>query len=124
MNGVEHKRMYRVEKFLPTECPKCRHRFLEEGKDYAKFLGDIVDGQKRIRESTGYDIIVCEKCHNFTARLMVEAYQLSDHEKAESYLREGFVNLQIVEAFGSHVQDTHEVFTSMPQLRVRVLKLQ
>lgn len=35
---MESRRMYRVEKFLPTECPKCQTRFLVESRDYGRFL--------------------------------------------------------------------------------------
>ncbi|MDP3735237.1 MAG: hypothetical protein Q8R39_02295 [bacterium] len=117
------KPMFRVEKFLPNECPKCRHHFLKEGEDYVRLFGDIIDGRKILRETTGYDIIICDKCKNCTARVMIEAYHVSDRTKAEALFREGFINLQPVESFGSHIEDAHEIFTEIPGLRVRSLKL-
>ena len=116
------KVMFRVEKFIPTECPKCQQLFLKEGQDYARLLGDIKAGRKMIRETTGYDIITCKKCKNFTARVMIEACQVSDRENSEVLLTKGFVNLQEVEAFGNLTEDAHEVFTSMPGLQVRSLE--
>ena len=116
------KKMFRVEKFIPTECPKCKSPFREEARDYIRLFGDIVEGQKVVRETTGHDIIICKKCENITARVMIEACQVFDRNKAVALLREGFVNLQLVQAFGNHAEDAHEVFTSMPGLRVRSLK--
>lgn len=103
------KTMYRVEKFLPPACPKCQYAFKVENTDYNLLLGDIVEGKKVIRTNEGYDIIVCVHCGNFTARLLVEAWQVGDRKRAEEFLREGFVNLKEVTGFGDQMQDFHEI---------------
>ncbi|OGY78596.1 MAG: hypothetical protein A3B74_04410 [Candidatus Kerfeldbacteria bacterium RIFCSPHIGHO2_02_FULL_42_14] len=105
--------MYRVEKFLPPECPKCRHVFQKESSDYTLLLGDIVEGKKVVRETVGYGIIVCSHCENFTARLPVEAWQVGDRKRATGLLNEGFVNLKKVISIGSHTQDFHEIHGSL-----------
>ncbi|MCI0462460.1 MAG: hypothetical protein L0Z62_36375 [Gemmataceae bacterium] len=111
--------MYHVEKFLPPECPKCRVRFQQEGKDYARLLGDILDGKKTIRETTGYIIIVCAHCENMTACWPLETYQLGDKKKAEALVRDkGFVNLIQVEARGSMTRDSHAICGQASDLRV------
>lgn len=102
--------MYHVEKFLPSECPKCRARFRQEGTDYARLLGDIIDGKKSFRKTNGYRIIVCTHCENMTACWPLESYQLGDKEKAEALVKDqGFVNLVQVVAVGNMTQDRHMV---------------
>jgi hypothetical protein len=118
---METRTMYRVEKFLPPECPKCRARFKQEGKDYSLLLGDIVGGRKRVRPLVGYTIIVCSHCENMTARLNLEDWQLGSREKAETLLEQGFVNLQEVKAVGSMAREYHAVHMKMPGIRVEGL---
>ena len=79
--------MYRVEKFLPPECPKCRARFQQEGQDYNPLLGDIVNGKKTIRETRGYYIIVCSHCENMTACLPLEQYQVQTRRERKHWSR-------------------------------------
>jgi hypothetical protein len=123
MAELATKIMYRVEKFLPPECPKCRARFQQEGKDYARLLGDIIDGKKTIRETTGYYIIVCAHCENMTACWPLEAHQIGDKKKAEALVKDkGFVNLIQVEARGSMTQDSHAICGRVPDLRVESIK--
>ncbi len=119
---MKTRTMYRVEKFLPSECPKCRARFIQEGHDYSRLLGDIVDGRKRIRPLVGYTIIVCSHCENMTARLNLEDWQLGDRNKAEALLEQGFVNLQEVKAVGSMAREYHAVHMKMPCIRVEGLE--
>ena len=112
--SVPTRKMWHVEKFLPTECPKCRKEFKNQ-IDWSLLLGDIVDGKKKIRETKGYDIINCAYCGNHTARVELESYTLSDRAKAERFLGEGFVNLCEVKVFG-HMEDTHMVYTHQPNI--------
>lgn len=119
MDRLATKIMYRVEKFLPAECPKCQTRFQQEGKDYARLLGDIVQGVKTIRQTNGYYIIVCTHCENMTACWPLESYQLGDKGKAEALVNNsGFVNLTQVEAIGNMARDCHTVHGRVPDLRV------
>jgi hypothetical protein len=104
---MQKKTMYLVEKFLPPECPKCRAGFKEEGKDYGRLLGDLVDGKKRFRETPGYSIIVCAHCENMTMRIDQESWQVSDQAQAEALLSQGFVNLREVIAIGNMAVDHH-----------------
>lgn len=108
----EKKTMYHVEKFLPTECPKCRHALNSEGVDYKCLLG-------RIRETTGYDIIICSHCSNFTARVPLESWQVGDKQRAKELVQQGFVNLQEVVGYGTHAQDHHAVYAELLELRVQ-----
>jgi len=115
--------MYHVEKFLPPECPKCRARFQHEGKDYVRLLGDIINGTKTIRETSGYRIIVCSHCENVTACWPLETYQVGDKKKAQALVKDkGFVNLIQVEATGSMTQDAHAICGKVPDLRVESIK--
>jgi hypothetical protein len=117
--------MYHVEKFLPPECPNCRARFQQEGTDYARFWGDIIDGKKTVRETTGYRIIVCIHCENLTACYPLETYQLGDKKKAEALVRDkGFVNLVQVQASGNMARDIHAICGQAPDLRVESIKCQ
>ncbi len=90
----EKKVIYRIEKFTPHECPECRAAFNTEGKDYAVSLGHIVNGVKTKNERHEYDILRCTWCNNKTARVMIEAHELTSRTAAETKIRdEGFVNL-------------------------------
>ena len=97
--------------------------FRQEGKDYARFLGDILAGRKTIRETNGYYIIVCTLCENLTACWPLEAYQLGDKQKAEALVRDkGFVNLVEVQATGNMAKDHHAIIGRLPDLRVESIK--
>lgn len=133
------KKMFHVEKFLPPACPKCKHAFSnevrykeakdEEGRiiagekvegDYTLLLGDIVDGKKVIRETTGYNIIICAHCRNYTARIPLETYCVEDKAFAAKLVAEqGFMNLMEVTSFGSHAKDHHAVMGVNSGLKVR-----
>ena len=116
---MKKKTMYHVEKFIPTECPKCRHPFLHEGDDYVRLLGDIVEGEKRVRQTQGYIINICAKCQNYTAFVVLETYQVGSKKQAERLVeKEGFRNLLKVKATGNHCQDHHAIHAEMPGVRV------
>jgi len=120
---IPRKKMFHIEKFLPVECPKCRAKFEQQNKDWSLLLGDIVDGKKVVRQSDGHDIIICAHCENYTARIMLETYQLADRDKAVELMeKEGFINLQEVIATGTHCKDMHAVYTKKPGLKVLGLK--
>lgn len=109
------KTMYHVEKFLPFECPKCRHPFKKVNTDWHRLLGDVIDGKKVFRQLNGYYIIVCAKCSNYTAQFPVESYQLSDKAQAQKLCDEaGFVNLIEVVASGTHCRDHHAIYCKPP----------
>lgn len=115
--SVPKRTMWCVEKFLPTECPKCRKKFENNQSDWSLLLGDIVDGRKQIRETQGYDIITCSHCGNYTARVQLESYMLFDKAAAERLLGEGFVNLREVKTFGD-VKESHTTSAKLPDIRV------
>src|SRR3989338_646936 len=98
--SVPTRKMWVVEKFLPTECPKCRKKFENDQRDWVLLFGYIVDGKKQVRETPGYDIIICSHCDNYTAWVQLESYRLSDRTRAEQLLGEGFANFHEVEVFG------------------------
>jgi len=123
MDKLSIKTMYHVEKFLPPECPKCRVRFQQEGKDYARLLGDIIGGKKTFRETKGYYIIVCSHCENMTACVPLETYQVGDKKKAEALVKDqGFVNLIEVQAAGNMARDTHAIIGRAPDWRIEAIK--
>jgi hypothetical protein len=111
--------MHRVERFLPKECPRCRHPFECQNRDYHQLLGDIIKGEKVIRETQGYKIIICTKCDNYTAQILIDAYQLNSKEKALALTAKGYRNYQEVLASGTLATDHHEIFTRMPALDIR-----
>ncbi len=118
------KTMYHVEKFLPTECPKCRHPFKNGITDWHRLLGDVIDGKKVFRELNGYYIIVCAKCQNYTAQFPIESYQLSDKAQAQKLCDQaGFVNLTEVIATGSHCQDFHAIFCKPPGIKTESITI-
>jgi hypothetical protein len=120
---IETKTMYHVEKFLPPDCPKCRTVFQQDGIDYVHLLGDIIDGRKQVRETTGYLIIICQHCQNYTACLPLESYQVSDRSTAEELcLDKGFVNLVEVRSRGNHCRDHHAIHMEMRGLRVEGIR--
>jgi len=116
--AIKEKRMYTVEKFLPSECPKCRHKFERQNDDWILLLGDILNSTKVVRKTKGYDIIICQHCQNITARFPLELYRLSDRKKAESLLKVGFVNLQAIDASRGVSEDCHEVLARIPNISV------
>lgn len=104
--------MYSVEKFLPTKCPKCQHTFNKENEDWVLLFGDIVDGKKVVRKTSGYDIIFCSQCENYTARVMLESYTLFKAEDAQKLLAEkGFVNFCEVKVFNNPTKNRHVVYS-------------
>lgn len=74
--------MYRVERFTPPKCPRCNRGFDVQNVDFHMFLGDLVDGEKKIRATSGYDIIIYNGCNNYTASIMKEVYTLKDKKAA------------------------------------------
>jgi len=122
---MKTKTMYRVEKFLPTECPKCRHVFQDGAKDWVRLLGDVVDGEKKYRLTEGYYIIICRHCDNHTAQIVLEEYQLSSKKKAQEFCdKEGFVNLMEVTASGNHTKDMHILVNKIRGPHMEVLKIE
>jgi hypothetical protein len=118
------KTMYHVEKFLPIECPKCRHPFKNQNIDWHRLFGDVIDGKKVFRELDGYHIIVCTKCSNYTAQIPIESYQLSDRAQAQKLCDEaGFVNVVEVLATGTHCQDSHVISCKPPGLQAKSIKI-
>jgi len=109
MEEYRTRKMYRVEKFLPTECPKCQRIFAKDGEDYTWLLGDIIEGRKVIRTTSGYDIIICRNCKNKTARVQLEYCLVGELSKAQTLLSVGFVNLVECFATGSHTSDHHVI---------------
>lgn len=100
------KTMYHGEKFLPAECPKCRAKFEKQNADWTLLLGDIIDGKKVVRETTGYDIIICAHCENYTARRPMKSFSVGDKALADKLVaEEGYVNLQEVTAVGNMAKD-------------------
>ncbi len=118
------KTMYHVERFLPIECPKCRHPFKNGNTDWHRLLGDVIDGKKVFRALDGYHIIVCAKCNNYTAQFPVESYQLSDKAQAQKLCDQaGFVNLMEVIATGTHCQDFHAIFCKPPGIKTESIMI-
>lgn len=114
---------YSVEKFLPGHCPKCGHIFSQQNSDWAIFLGDIVRGKKVVRETKGYDIIVCKHCGNYTARFKLESYVVFSLEVANNFLRDGFVNLcKVVQISEDVIPDYHVVSAKAPDISVEGIK--
>ena len=107
-----------VEKFSPEKCPKCQRIFGKEIKDYVLFLGDIIDGEKKGRETHGYDIIRCSECKNFTARFQLESYRFKEKSKAKEKMKEGFVNLQEYHCFGNTPRDAHVVMREVEYIKI------
>lgn len=103
--------MYVVEKFLPPECPKCKHKFEKEGIDYSKYSGDLVEGRKVFYLTSGYDVIICLCCGNYTIRIPQESFCLLERAAAEDLVRTGgFVNFHEVETFGrAPAVNTHTI---------------
>lgn len=115
------KRMYHVERFMPTECPKCRHPFKNANTDWHRLLGDVIEGKKAFRELNGYYIIVCAKCSNYTAQFPIESYQLFDKAQAQKLCDEaGFVNLVEVIATGTHCRDHRAIYCKPPGITTKL----
>ena len=110
------KKMFHVQKFVPTECPKCRFKLDKNPGDWSFLFGDVVAGEKVIRQTSGYDIIRCEHCKNLTARVMLEEQTFFDRSAAEKMCEElGFVNFREVYAFGSHAKEHRKVFNTLAE---------
>lgn len=110
--------MYYVEKFVPGECPKCRHRFISNKDDYDILFGDIVDGEKIPRNTPGYDIIVCKKCGNHTARVLIETRTLSSLRAARKLIAEGFANLSEARVLGNATALRRNVYVQLPETKL------
>jgi len=113
----EKKIMYRVEKFIPPECPRCCHKLDRNKDDWGQVLGDIVNGEKIPRKTEGYIIIICVHCNNQTACIPLEAYTLSDPVEALKLLDQGFVNFREVIAAGN-TPDQHTVYSEIKHFSI------
>lgn len=99
---------YLVEKFVPTECPKCRRRFRVPNRDFIMLFGDIIRGKRVWRiVNWRYDIIVCSGCRNFTARVKIETRRVFNLTEAQSLVRDvGFTAIWRGRAFGRDAEVT------------------
>jgi hypothetical protein len=122
--SIKVKAMYHLEKFFPPECPKCRHKFEKQEKDWAILLGDKVDGKKTVRETIGYDIIICSHCGNHTARVPLETAKVFRLKTVRQLQKKGFVNLQKVQAFGNMAKEIRAVHSKAPNMRVIGVKVE
>lgn len=113
-SSVFKVKMYRVEKFIPGQCPKCGNKFGNNRKDYCQSYFetcDEKDGKKVYRDTKGYDVIVCLKCANLTARfpLLREARVVRDLEEAQKWLDEGFTSITEVWASENFPEGYHVI---------------
>ena len=81
----KQRKAWQVEIFVPTECPKCRQKFENHGED---FLPLFAFQRQAHGLHTIYDIIVCTKCENQTARVKIEARHFFEKQDAEKFLKE------------------------------------
>ena len=105
---------FRVEKFIPTQCPMCRNSF-RENSDEGFLLGtywrhlsvDVVQTIAQSIASHGLrtDLVLCGKCKNVTLRVVVEERTFDRREEAEAAVCEGFANLQEAETLGGEVSN-------------------
>ena len=97
--------IYRVQKFVPHECPKCSQPFIDECKSFWLLLGKVLDGKKVPIIHQNYDVIVCGNCNNYTARVMIEECQVFEKERAELLLEnEDFTLYSRGCGYGTHAQ--------------------
>ena len=116
--GVFCRQMYHVQLFTPQQCPHCANPLRQENRDWIRYFGKIVNGEKVIDPE--YPRIICQKCKGEPFKIIMhEERQLGDKEAAERLVREtNFVNLQEVMAYGNMTQDhvTRYDETNQPRL--------
>lgn len=99
------KKMYRVEKFVPEQCPNCDQPFRWPKRDFVLYLGEIVDGQRVPFQHDLHDIIICVHCKKRTARVMLEAVRVFDQDLARALVQEsGFTAFYKGLAEGTHAE--------------------
>lgn len=97
---VKRAWVYRIEKFLPTYCPKCDGFFEREGRDYA-----LTTPSK-----SGAENIQCQKCGNKSPKIMLETRSCLSRQRALKFVaKEGFVNLIRVRAGGFYARNDTQV---------------
>lgn len=108
---MEERELWQVEKFIPLNCPRCNHKFERQNDDYVIFFGDIIEESKIPRPTAGYDIIICQNCENYTARVWLRTQTVETLEEAQRLVAtEGFVNIHEVVGFGTHAKPRVRVF--------------
>ena len=91
--------LYRVERFAPSRCPRCRTPFAQpadfslyapgEGKSFVEALADA---RARFPEmyagGSPTDFVSCARCQNVTLRLHQGTDTFRSHEEADAFVRE------------------------------------
>lgn len=100
--NAKRRFVYRIEKFLPTNCPKCDGFFEREGRDYT-----LTTPSK-----SGTENIQCQKCGNKSPKIMLETRSCLSLQQAVTFVnKECFVNLIKVLAGGVYIrQDIHVIY--------------
>jgi hypothetical protein len=108
---VEEKRLWEIEKFIPLFCPKCNRKFFKQDEDFVLFFGDIIKEDRIPRRTSGYDIIICNHCGNYTARVWLQVRTVETVEEAELLIeQEGFTNPHQVTGYGIHARPRTRIF--------------
>lgn len=108
---LEEKRLWKIEKFIPLFCPKCNRKFSKQDEDFVLLFGDVIEESKVPRRTSGYDIIICNHCGNYTARIWLQVRTVETLEEAELLVeQEGFTNPHQVTGYGIHARPRTLIF--------------
>lgn len=118
--------VFRLEKFIPTHCPKCAHPF--KSNEARDFLLDTrllhsrevapewiaVFPEAAAAQELHSDLIWCGKCGNSTLRVFTAVRWVVTPEEAELLERQGYMNRQAAECSGNG-------FSSQPDYTLTVV---
>lgn len=102
--------VFRLEKFIPTHCPKCAHPFRSNAKDFAydarwrhretaaEWLA--VFPEAAVTEGLQTEPIWCRKCQNITLRVVTAVRHVATEQEAEHLEALGYANRQPMECTG------------------------
>ena len=107
----EEMTVYRLEKFIPTHCPKCAHPFRSSAEDYAydarwrhsqtdaKWLA--VFPEAAVAEGLQSEPIWCRRCQNITLRVVTAVRWVATEDEATLLEAEGYANRQMAHCWGT-----------------------
>lgn len=104
--------VFRLEKFIPTHCPKCAHpfrsnaahdflldtRLLHSTQAAAEWIAVFPEAAACAELQT--DLVWCGRCGNSTLRVFTAVRWVATSKEADLLEREGYVNRQAVECYG------------------------
>jgi len=112
--------VFRLEKFIPTHCPRCAHPFRSNGDGDFKYDFRLLHRRETptdwlevfpeaaVTEGLHSELIWCGQCHNTTLRVVTAVRLVATEREADALETHGYVNRQILECSGRSFSELHD----------------